>query len=99
MSRRQVVDATCPLCSADAAYYDIDYGERHYFKCPTCTKFIITNRADQHLRETVTHSKNLSRAAQEATKDNDDRVLEVRYQFSPVGLTAQVVEKSDYPGI
>lgn len=99
MSSRQVVDATCPLCSADAVYYDIDYGERRYFKCPTCTKFIITTRADRHLREIGTHGKDLSRAAQEATKDNDARVLEVRYQFSPAGLTAQVVEKSAYPGI
>lgn len=99
MSTRQLIDASCPLCGADAIYYDIDYGERHYFKCPTCTKFIVTDRANRHLQEVPTHGQELSLAAQEATKDNDDRVLEVRYQFSPPGWTAQVVKKSNYPGI
>lgn len=103
MSTRQIVNSVCPLCSADADYYDIDYGERHYFKCPTCTKFIVTNQAEQHLREVASVRNDLSQAAQDATKSNDERVLEIRFQRSgPDGVAAlqvNVVEKKNYPSI
>ena len=37
----------CPLCNTAAEYYRVDYGNRKYFRCPTCTYFQISDRAEK----------------------------------------------------
>jgi len=45
------VNQACPLCDEAAEYYEVDYGNRKYFKCPNCTLFQISRRAEEILRE------------------------------------------------
>ena len=42
---------TCPLCGAAAEFYRVDHGNRKYFKCPRCSKFQISLRAEDRLAE------------------------------------------------
>ena len=102
MARHEVMKCTCPLCGADSSYYEIDYGERHYYQCPTCTKFIITERAEKHIRQSGGLPADFSTAAIDATKGNDHRVLEIRCGYGATeqaGFTLKVVDKADYPSI
>ena len=46
---RETTEQACPLCSSPAEYYLVDYGKRKYFKCPNCTQFQITLRAEKVL--------------------------------------------------
>lgn len=48
---RETTEQACPLCSTPAEYYLVDYGKRKYFKCPNCTLFQITLRAERILLE------------------------------------------------
>ncbi len=48
---KPTISEKCPLCGTDAVFYYVDYEERKYFKCPSCTKFQITRRADSKLAE------------------------------------------------
>ncbi|WP_157760056.1 hypothetical protein [Delftia acidovorans] len=101
MSQREIVNCACPLCGAGAAYYEIDYGERHYYKCPTCTKFIITYMAEKRIRQSGSTPSGFSGTAAAATKD-DDRVLEICYSHggsAPAGFSIKVVNKADYRSI
>jgi hypothetical protein len=47
---RHEVAQNCPLCGTGAVYYFVDYQERKYFKCPSCTYFQITVRGEDRLR-------------------------------------------------
>lgn len=99
---KETVSVPCPLCAAPAMYYAIDYGERHYYKCPTCTKFIITYTAEQRVRKSGGTPAEFSTAAIAATADNDDRVLEIQYSrggVEPAGFSIKVVNKADYRSI
>ncbi len=102
MVGHEILYCSCPLCGLAASYYEIDHGERHYFKCPSCTKFIITQPAEKRLRAVGSAPSDFSAAAKEATTKDDDRVLEVRYSFGgaePTGFSLEVVNKSNYRGI
>lgn len=96
---RDEVQCSCPLCGAGASYYEIDHGERHYYKCPTCIKFIVTEMAEKQIRQSTTLPGNFSAEAVAATKGNDLRVLEIEYGYGSseqVGFSMKVVDKADY---
>lgn len=102
MARDEIVQCACPLCGADSSYYEIDYGERHYYQCPTCTKFILTERAEKQIRQSTTLPAHFSVEAVAATRGNDLRVLEIRYGYGSseqAGFSMKVVDKADYPSI
>lgn len=93
---REIIRAQCPLCSSEAEFYEIDAGERHYYKCPTCTKFIITRSSEKIVRQ-GSRGAELSALAQRATKGTDLEVLEIVGGYMPNRpLTAKVVQKADY---
>lgn len=48
---RETKEQNCPLCGSPAEYYLVDYGKRKYFKCPKCTLFQITLRAEKILQD------------------------------------------------
>lgn len=48
---RETKEQSCPLCNSPAEYYLVDYGKRKYFKCPKCTLFQITLRAEKILQD------------------------------------------------
>ena len=39
----------CPLCSSDAEFYGVDFGNMNYFNCQSCSYFQISRRAEQHV--------------------------------------------------
>lgn len=41
----------CPLCTSAAEYCYVDARNRKYFKCPNCTYFQISRRAEEFLSE------------------------------------------------
>lgn len=41
----------CPLCMSVAEYCYVDARNRKYFKCPKCTYFQISRRAEELLVE------------------------------------------------
>ncbi len=85
----------CPLCGGPAVYYDVDHGERHYYSCQSCSKFLITITAERRLQGTVLQS--LAEQARAATSGNDEHVLEVRWGIDPSrSLEASIVQKADY---
>lgn len=94
-------ESLCPFCGATAQYQELDHGERHYYKCPACTKFIVTEMAEKRLREAGLQPE-LGQQARQATDGNDERVLEVSYGYSnpdPFGFRVEVVDKSRYPSL
>ena len=48
---KKAFNQDCPLCGGHAVFYFVDYDERKYFKCPICTKFLITRRAEDKISE------------------------------------------------
>ncbi|MGC3986937.1 MAG: hypothetical protein QM777_20590 [Pseudorhodoferax sp.] len=48
-----LINHHCPLCGAPAVCYEADHGERHYYSCHSCSKFMITSTAGQWLDCTV----------------------------------------------
>ena len=41
----------CPLCSEQAVFHYKDFEVRKYFNCPTCTRYLITDFAENRLGE------------------------------------------------
>lgn len=102
MARNEIVNCACPLCGAGSTYYEIDHGERHYYQCPTCTKFIVTDTAEKRIRSSGKPRTDFSSAAVAATKGNDLRVLEIRFGYGngeDAGYSLKVVNKADYRSI
>jgi predicted RNA-binding Zn-ribbon protein involved in translation (DUF1610 family) len=93
---REIVESLCPLCSTAAQFYTIDHGERNYYKCPTCTKFIITRSSENIVRQ-GSRGAELSALAKKATEGTELEVLEIAGGYMPSRpLTAEVVRKADY---
>lgn len=93
---RKIIPAQCPLCNSAAQFYPIDHSERNYYKCPTCTKFIITRSSENIVRH-GSRGAELSALAKKATEDTEWEVLEISGGYMPSHpLTAQVVHKADY---
>jgi hypothetical protein len=42
----------CPLCLGEAQYRFVDADNRKYFRCPSCTEFQISVRAEERLAST-----------------------------------------------
>lgn len=92
---REIIQAQCPLCNSEAQYYAIDHGERHYYQCPTCTKFIITRSSEKFVRQGSRGSE-LSALARKATESTDLEVLEIAGGYTPGRpLTTTVVQKAN----
>ena len=88
-----VIFASCPLCSAEASYYEIDYGERHYYKCPSCNKFSVTRRAEEALQGS-NHPELAAKAL--ATNKNDsgsEQVIDIKVEGSAI-VTAVIAKQS-----
>lgn len=99
MTTHEIVNCPCPLCSDHAGYYEIDYGERHYYKCPTCTKFIITDTAESCIRKVGVARPDFSSKAASTTKNDSESVLEISYSHwgrEASGFLFEVVKKSSY---
>ena len=93
---REIVQAPCPLCNTAAQFYAIDHGERHYYQCSTCTKFVITKSSEKFVRQGSRGSE-LSALARKATEGTDLEVLEIAGGYMPNRpLTVKVVLKADY---
>ncbi|HET8800011.1 MAG TPA: hypothetical protein VFN01_02400 [Marinobacter sp.] len=48
---RETEKQDCPLCSSEAEYYGVDFGNVKYFNCPSCSYFQISRRAEKHVIE------------------------------------------------
>lgn len=60
---------TCPLCNNEAFYTIIDGSNEKLFTCRICTKYIITNAAEQRvIAQTANWQEALSQEAQGATQ-------------------------------
>ena len=46
---RETEKQNCPLCSSEAEYYGVDFGNVKYFNCPSCSYFQISRRAENHV--------------------------------------------------
>ena len=66
----------CPLCGVDAEYCLVDRENRKYFKCPNCTYFQISRRAEEALAERSSARK--ARYASEAPKAPPEHMLVIR---------------------
>lgn len=96
---KPIIAASCPLCGNDAQYYSIDFEHRRYFNCPSCSRFIVTQTAESHLRSRGTHP-DIADRAKAVTRRNDEEVLEASFDsFGEQGLSLTVVRKSTYPSI
>lgn len=90
----------CPLCSSSAEYCYVDAGNRKYFKCPTCTYFQISWRAeDLLLKKTQTFKSTLVEMAPQAPQGSLLTVLmrsatELEHEGA---LEVAYVSKSELP--
>ena len=48
---RETEKKKCPLCSSEAEYCGVDFGNMKYFNCPSCCFFQISRRAEKHVIE------------------------------------------------
>ena len=95
---KQTIAQNCPLCESDAVFYFVDFDERKYFKCPKCTKFMITRRAESRLAEAPDGwREKLSKLPKQAA---EGYVLDI-YVASPVSseeapyLASKYISKAD----
>lgn len=65
----------CPLCDTAAEYCWVDRRNRKYFKCPKCTFFQISKRAEVVLAEK--HQDSKARYANLAHQVSDNHLLEI----------------------
>ena len=63
----------CPLCGSAAEYYFVDYEQRKYFKCPKCTFFQISKRAEVVLARSPQQWRDAYSA--KATRTPDEHLL------------------------
>lgn len=100
MPQSQITNALCPLCGASAFYTECDHGERHYFRCPSCTQFVITTNAEKRLRASAAPS-DFARAARDAVAQGEGRLLDIRYEYvgNPPGFLMEVLKSTDLPSI
>jgi predicted RNA-binding Zn-ribbon protein involved in translation (DUF1610 family) len=92
----------CPLCSSDAVFYFVDYEERKYFKCPSCSTFQITRRAEDRLRGAPTQWKEQLAARAQNTPAEHLLVISVppatvEEGRSTEALSAEYLPKSQLP--
>lgn len=72
---RETTNQDCPLCSASANYYKVDYGRLKYFHCSECTYYQISDQAEANLANAPADWKeSLSKRAQD-TPENHLMVL------------------------
>jgi ribosome-binding protein aMBF1 (putative translation factor) len=98
---RDLIDQECPLCGTGASYYSVDYDRRKYFRCPKCTKYQITVRAEERVRAAPQQWRDqLSRQANQASADE---LLVIRMptvseqRESSEGLHVSFVSKKELP--
>jgi tRNA(Ile2) C34 agmatinyltransferase TiaS len=95
------VDQSCPLCGTPAEYDWVDSGNRKYFKCPKCTYFQVSKRAEEILAEQTQERR--YRYAREAPQAPAEHLLtilmpdaEVRRRSHDL-LQAEFAPKSHLP--
>lgn len=91
----------CPLCGAAAEYCWVDARNRKYFKCPSCTYFQISIRAEELLSERFNERRDAY--ALQAPRAPVDHMLVIRMpdqdhrERSSDPLQATFVPKSELP--
>ncbi len=96
-----LLNESCPLCETAAEYCWVDSRNRKYFKCPKCTFFQISTRAQKVLA--TTSAERRKRYAEQAPKAPADHLLVIRMPDaerragSTDILQASYVSKADLP--
>jgi len=95
------IDQSCPLCGTSAEYYWVDSGNRKYFKCPQCTYFQLSKRAEEVLAEQTQERRDrYAREAPQAPAEHLLTILMPDAEFrrsSDDMLKAEFVPKTDLP--
>jgi hypothetical protein len=88
---REAISQDCPLCSSPAEYYLVDYGKRKYFKCPKCTLFQITLRAEKILLDGPQQWRDGYALAAKQAPEGQALTIQVPSQTQNIGDPTQAV--------
>ena len=94
-------DQNCPLCGADAEYCWVDHRNRKYFRCPNCTDFQISRRAEEVLAKHSQQRRDVYAA--QAPRASENHLLVIRMpseefrQSSSDDLEVRFVSKTELP--
>lgn len=82
----EIESKTCPLCASQAQAYDVDHGDKDYFKCDHCGSFIISGEAARRLEETpMKYRQPISAAALTAPPDHVLLIVKGTYEQQDAG--------------
>jgi ssDNA-binding Zn-finger/Zn-ribbon topoisomerase 1 len=85
----------CPLCGIDSKYYEVDHGDKKYFKCDTCSKFQVSINAEEMLQAAPTSWKENTSKTSSPLSDDQLLLIFVENQNEENILTAKVEMKEN----
>ncbi|MDV7213584.1 hypothetical protein [Azotobacter beijerinckii] len=67
---RNIEEQRCHLCQQKARFYFVDHGDKKYFDCPSCKRYLISNLAENFLIEAIEEvRKETAKFASESKED------------------------------
>lgn len=80
---RDVEKKACLLCQREAKFYWVDHGDKKYFDCPNCKRYMISYDDEKFVSEAIEENKN--RVAEFASKASESEVTVIAREATSKG--------------
>lgn len=99
MNSRTIENRSCPLCESPAVCYDVDHGDKDYFKCNRCGRFIISTTAESRVLQMPIESRRALSDAARAAPEGEVLVIRKATFGQPeweVSVVTEIEPKSNW---
>ena len=88
-------EQSCPLCGVAAVFYYVDHGDKKYFKCTSCRKYMISIDAEIFISESTQEVRNKIAEQAKGSAEDEAAVILLRMADSNKVVSVKYSKKAE----
>lgn len=88
-------EQSCPLCGVAAVFYYVDHGDKKYFKCTSCRKYMISIDAEIFISKDTQEVRNRIAEYAQGSAEDEAVVILLRMEGSNKVVAVEYAKRAE----